>query len=73
MKTLLLFFHWPEGSVWSNLIASVIWATPTFLHLHHKMSRRADALMEQHLKTTTDIDAIHRHLKIGKHADAPKP
>lgn len=26
------FFHWWQGSVWGNLIASLVWAIPAFLY-----------------------------------------
>lgn len=29
------FFAWPDGGVWSNLLASVIWTLPA-LRWHHK-------------------------------------
>lgn len=38
-------FAWPAGIVVGNLIASVIWATPAFLHLHRKIDRNHNAHM----------------------------
>ena len=32
-------FHWPDGIVVGNLIASAIWAAPALLHLHRKIDR----------------------------------
>jgi hypothetical protein len=32
-------FHWPDGIVVGNLIASALWAVPAFLHLDRKMKR----------------------------------
>lgn len=32
-------FHWPDGIVVGNLIASAIWAPLTFIHLHRKIDR----------------------------------
>lgn len=31
MDTWALFFAWPTGQVWPNLIASLIWAMPVFI------------------------------------------
>jgi len=33
------FFHWPDGGVWSNLLASLMWA-PAGLGAHHVAMRR---------------------------------
>jgi len=33
------YFGWPDGAVWSNLLASVIWAAPTIWGLHRKLDR----------------------------------
>lgn len=51
-------FQWPEGIVVGNLIASVMWATPTFLHMHHKLNK-------QHQK----IEELHHHLIRRTHAE----
>lgn len=32
-------FAWPNGIVVGNLIASILWATPTFISLHRKLNR----------------------------------
>lgn len=31
MSPLHLFFAWPDGGVWSNIVASVLWTTPSFI------------------------------------------
>ncbi len=33
------FFDWPSGGVWSNLLASLMWAAPAFT-THHVLMRR---------------------------------
>lgn len=38
------FFSWPNGGVWSNLLASVLWTVPT-LGYHHKK-------IKQHITNT---------------------
>ena len=35
-----ILFAWPQGIVVGNLIASVIWATPAFIHLHRRLGRQ---------------------------------
>lgn len=32
-------FNWPNGIVVGNLIASLLWAAPAFIHLHRKLNR----------------------------------
>jgi len=40
MKHILYeIFGWPGGIVVGNLLASALWAIPTFLHLHRKLNR----------------------------------
>lgn len=34
------FFAWPNGGVWSNLLASLIWGVPAFV-THHRKIRAA--------------------------------
>jgi hypothetical protein len=47
VKQLLLWFY---QNVWGNLVASVIWALPTFLHLHRKVNRLNKSHQELHVK-----------------------
>ncbi len=57
MRVLSVFFSWPEGGVWSNLLASFIWAAPTFgyalrkQHLHHRRVEQSLAALHKHLRT----------------------
>lgn len=55
MNPIRLFFHWPEGGVWSNIVASALWAIPGYFwgRYHFKKIHRA------HTK-------IHKHLGIGE-------
>lgn len=39
MGVLRLFFGWPAGGVWSNLLASLLWGAPAFA-AHHIAMRR---------------------------------
>lgn len=44
MGWLSSFFAWPDGGVWSNLLASVIWTVPALAWHHRKI--------KQHVTTT---------------------
>lgn len=39
VSTLSAFFSWPNGGVWANLLASLIWGVPAFV-THHRLMRR---------------------------------
>jgi hypothetical protein len=39
MHTLTAFFGWPDGGIWSNLAASVVWTLPA-LGWHHRRMKR---------------------------------
>jgi hypothetical protein len=41
-----ILFHWPDGIVVGNLIASILWATPTFIHLHRKINKQHEQLKD---------------------------
>lgn len=42
------FFSWPNGGVWSNLLASVIWTVPALGFHHRKIKQHiSDALAQQ--------------------------
>lgn len=47
---------WPDGIIVGNLIASAVWATPTFIHLHHKMNKHHHAHIEH-------INKLHRKIE----------
>lgn len=47
---------WPDGIIVGNLIASALWAAPTFLHMHRKLNR-------QHAEHLHHIRKIHEHLE----------
>lgn len=59
MSVLRLFFDWPNGGVWSNLLASAIWTVPA-LGWHHRAVRRH--LDRHHAATNARLDAMEeRH------------
>ena len=57
MNILKLFFAFPDGGVWSNLIASVIWALPTFIFTALHMNKK-------HKEHMSAINKIHKHLGV---------
>lgn len=46
------FFHWYDGNVWGNLIASVIWTVPAYLYgrYHFKKLHRKHVEMHNDIK-----------------------
>lgn len=55
MTTLRTFFGWPDGGVWSNLIASAAWV-PLAALWHRRKLREHAAELRQHL-----TDELRRH------------
>lgn len=53
---LVTLFRYPDGIVFGNLLASVIWATPTMFTLHKKLDKHHKKVSDLHEK----IDALHR-------------
>jgi len=52
MGVLEVFFGWPAGGVWSNLLASALWVTPA-LFAHHKiMWAKLEKKLDAHHKET---------------------
>ena len=47
MSVLWFYFGWPDGAVYSNLLASLIWAAPALWHLHRKLDRHHREHMEE--------------------------
>jgi len=39
MHTLAMFFGWPDGSVWGNLVSNPLWGIPAFA-VSHVLARR---------------------------------
>jgi hypothetical protein len=62
MQVIKSWFAFPDGGVWSNLIASFIWAVPTFIHLHKKIDRNHEKIRE-----------IHEGLERGKYNVRTRP
>jgi hypothetical protein len=56
------WFGWPDGGVWSNLAAAVLWATPAFT-VHHRLMRR-------HQSTTVRVETAKQTEELKAHIDA---
>lgn len=57
MSAVHAFFAWPDGGVWSNLLASLLWGPAAFTAHHVGMRRhheRATAAQTQELKDHID-------------------
>jgi len=46
MSFFSFFFGWYHGAVWSNLLASVIWALPGFVLLDRRHKKRHEELKD---------------------------
>jgi hypothetical protein len=68
--TLTAFFSWPNGGVWGNLVASLLWTVPGLV-MHHMLMRRhttvATAAQTQQLKDhiTTTAAAASQNREIA--------
>jgi hypothetical protein len=58
MNLFHILFAWPQGIVVGNLIASCLWAGPTFAHLHWLQARRHRELMRAHHETHAKANRI---------------
>lgn len=47
---LAYFFNWYHGAVWSNLLASILWAVPAIFWGRRHVNRIHDRLDELHHK-----------------------
>ena len=77
MSVLNLYFGWPAGAVYSNLLASVICAGVVWWRLRarmiaHHLEQLAQAT-EHHLERTTQADEHHEALKAHITAAVPVP
>jgi hypothetical protein len=65
MNTIQSFFGWPEGGVWSNILASMIWTTPSFIvgfFIGHR--QLVSHMRRHHQEVMAHIRKIHKHLGI---------
>ncbi len=74
MNPLQLFFHWPEGGVWSNLVASLLWTLlagiPAYFWGRSKARKhltrihdRLDSQDRQMALHAARLQAVHKHVK----------
>lgn len=61
LHILYQLFYWPGGIVVGNLIASFLWATPTFIHMHRKLNRHEALTLHLHKK----VNELHRKVDNG--------
>lgn len=61
MRTVSVFFGWPSGGVWSNLVAALLWGTPAFIGQHVLLRRHHAATTA---KQTEELKA-HIDRKLG--------
>jgi uncharacterized protein (DUF697 family) len=69
MNVYHIFFHWPDGGVWSNLIASGItfslgWVVSNIFH-----RRRHRELVANHREIKRSLDNLHAKLDDQKVAE----
>lgn len=53
MNPIDVFFHWPNGGIWSNILASILWTTPSFVV----------GFVIGHFKMKKHINTRHEELK----------
>jgi hypothetical protein len=77
VSVLTLYFGWPAGAVWSNLLASAICSALIWWRLRARMiAHHAEALtqdVKHHLERMTQADEHHEALKAHITATIPRP
>jgi hypothetical protein len=76
---IVVFFAWPLGGVWSNIIASFIWSAavwfPTMLHLHRKVDRQHAEITQQNKQLRDEAQrhhtAVREHLGMTTEEQSP--
>lgn len=62
MGVLVDLFGWPNGSVLTNLIASLLWAVPTGLLAVWRARVHLERLHRRHDRHEVQIDVLHTKL-----------
>lgn len=77
MSTVKAFFGWPTGGIWSNLLASLLWAIPAWVwarHHVHRIHRRLDEHADRHDEHAGKLDELARSVALlHDHAAGGKP
>lgn len=63
MSTFEMFFGWPAGGIWSNIIASILTGATVWAWAHRKLGRLHQALTElreAHENTHTLVAQLHQ-------------
>lgn len=63
---LKILFHWPDGIVVGNLIASVLWVPFTMVHLHRRAKKNL-AIQTQELKEHVEAQFSAQTTEIKDH------
>lgn len=48
------FFAWPDGGVWSNLLASVLWTVPALAWHHRKIKQHITETLRRQAQPEQD-------------------
>jgi hypothetical protein len=64
---IVVFFSWPNGSIWSNILAwvicgalAILWARRKMIAHHKEQLAQIAANHQQHMEK---LEAIHKHLR----------
>jgi hypothetical protein len=64
-NVLVSWFAWPDGGVWSNLAAALLWAGPGFT-THHVLMRRYNVrILRQETRRQTEELKNHLDARLG--------
>jgi hypothetical protein len=67
--TLTAFFGWPNGGIWGNLLASVVWTLPALWWHHRKLAARHDAQLEATSQVTDLVSSLHTKVDAAARRD----
>jgi hypothetical protein len=59
MSIIDLFFSWPNGTVWSNIIASVMWSLPTVGFTFWRIRKHQ---RKNHREVMANVDELHQKI-----------
>lgn len=67
MNLLTIFFSWPNGAVWGNLVAQVMWSGSVLLLAYYRIRHHQKA---HHLQVMNKLNAIHASINRSDHEQA---
>ena len=65
MSVLTLFFGWPLGGVWPNLVAAPLGAAPLFVWHHLRMRRHHERVVKREAAAQTEELKAHITTTLG--------